>query len=91
MLQVLWCVTFARRILFSNPDLAIRIEELTSTGSTNKNPGFGDYDEATKSINDFSVANNEDSLRVLATVSSMVNAFTEKYPTAWILATGSHL
>jgi len=42
-------------------------------------------------MNDFSDANNEDSLRVLATVSSMVNAFTEKYPTAWILATGSHL
>ena len=80
MLQVLWCVTFARRILVSDPNLAIRIEELTSTGSTNRNLGFGDYDEATKSMNDFSVANNEDSLKVLANVSSTVYAFTENIP-----------
>ena len=53
------------------------------------NVGFGDYDESTNGINDLSVTNNGDSLKVLATVASTVYAFTEKYPTAWILATGS--
>ena len=53
------------------------------------NLGFGDYGETTKSINDLSVTNNGDSLKVLATVASTVYAFTEKYPEAWILATGS--
>ena len=53
------------------------------------NLGFGDYDESTNGINDLSVTNNGDSLKVLATVASTVYAFTEKYPNAWILATGS--
>ena len=53
------------------------------------NLGFGDYDENTNGINDLSVTNNGDSLKVLATVASTVYAFTEKYPNAWILATGS--
>ena len=53
------------------------------------NLGFGDYDESTNGINDLSVTNNGDSLKILATVASTVYAFTEKYPNAWILATGS--
>ncbi len=53
------------------------------------NLGFGDYDENTNGINDLSVTNNGDSLKVLATVASTVFAFTEKHPNAWILATGS--
>jgi aconitase A len=51
--------------------------------------GFGDYDEENKKINDLSVTNNGDSLKVLATVASTIYAFTEKHPNAWILATGS--
>lgn len=39
------------------------------------NLAFGDYDENTKSINDLSVTNNGDSLKVLATVASTVYAF----------------
>jgi hypothetical protein len=35
------------------------------------------------------VTNNGDSLKVLATVASTVYAVTERYPKAWILATGS--
>ena len=67
-----------------------KVIEYTETSTENVyNFGFGDYDETTKSINDFSVTNNGDSLKVLATVASTVYAFTEKYPTAWILATGS--
>ena len=43
----------------------------------------------TDSVNDLSVTNNGDSLKVLATVASTVYAFTENYPEAWIFATGS--
>ena len=35
------------------------------------------------------ITNNGDSLKVLATVASTIYAFTKKYPTAWIVATGS--
>jgi hypothetical protein len=67
-----------------------KVVEYTQTSTENVyNLGFGDYDETTKSINDISVTNNGDSLKVLATVASTVYAFTEKYPHAWILATGS--
>ena len=64
--------------------------EYTETATENVyNLGFGDYDEETKSINDLSVTNNGDSLKVLATVASTVYAFIEKHPNAYILATGS--
>ncbi|NQY01209.1 MAG: hypothetical protein HRT70_08815 [Flavobacteriaceae bacterium] len=67
-----------------------KIVEYTETEQTNiYNLGFGDYDKKTKSINDLSITNNGDSLKVLATVASTVYAFTEKYPKAWIFATGS--
>jgi len=67
-----------------------KLVEYTETSTENVfNLGFGDYDEITKSINDISVTNNGDSLKVLATVASTVYAFTQKYPKAWILATGS--
>jgi hypothetical protein len=35
------------------------------------------------------VTNNEDSLKVLATVASSVYAFTTERPSAWVFATGS--
>ena len=67
-----------------------KVVEYTETSTENVyNLGFGDYDETTKSINDLTVTNNGDSLKVLATVASTVYAFTKKYPEAWILATGS--
>jgi len=53
------------------------------------NLAFGDYDEKAKGIDDLSVTNNGDSLKVLATVASTVYAFAEKHPKAWIIATGS--
>ena len=62
----------------------------TETSTENVyNLGFGDYEEITNGINDLIVTNNGDSLKVLATGASTVYAFTEKYPNAWILATGS--
>lgn len=43
--------------------------EYTETATINVyNLGFGDYDEASVSINDLSVTNNGDSLKVLSTV-----------------------
>ena len=67
-----------------------KLVQFTETGTENiYNLGFGDYDEETKGINDLSVTNNGDSLKVLATVASTVYAFTEKYPEASIFATGS--
>ncbi len=67
-----------------------KLVEYMETATENVyNLGFGDYDESTKSINDLSVTNNGDSLKVLATVASTVYAFIEKHPNAYILATGS--
>jgi hypothetical protein len=67
-----------------------KIVEYSETGTENVyNLGFGDYDEVTSGINDLSVTNNGDSLKVLATVASTVYAFIEKHPNAWIFATGS--
>ena len=64
--------------------------EYTKTGQENVfNLAFGDYDKTTKSIDDLSITNNGDSLKVLATVASTVYAFTEKYSESWIFATGS--
>lgn len=67
-----------------------KIVEYSETSTKNVyNLGFGDFDENTESINDLSVTNNGDSLKVLATVASTIYAFIEKYPDAWIFATGS--
>lgn len=67
-----------------------KMVQYTDTGTENVyNLAFGDYDEDTKSINDSSITNNRDSTKVLATVASTIYAFTEKYPNAWIFATGS--
>lgn len=60
------------------------------TGTENiYNLGFGDLNEETNEIDDLSVTNNGDSEKVLSTVVSTVFAFTQKYPNALILATGS--
>jgi hypothetical protein len=67
-----------------------KIVQYSETSTKNVfNLGFGDFDEETNGIDDLSVTNNGDSLKVLATVASTVYAFTEKRPEAWILATGS--
>lgn len=67
-----------------------KVVQLTYTGTENVyNLAFGDYDEKTKSMNDLSVTNSGDGFKVLATVASTVYSFIEKYPNAWIVATGS--
>jgi hypothetical protein len=53
------------------------------------NLGFGDKNLQTGFICDLTVSDNKDSLKVLATIASTVYAFTENYPNASILASGS--
>jgi len=53
------------------------------------NLAFGDKDSETGDIDDIVISNNGDSEKVLATVVASVYAFTDKYPNAWIYATGS--
>jgi len=67
-----------------------KVIEYQKTSNENiYNLAFGDYDEAAKGIDDLSVTNNGDSLKVLATVASTIYAFLEKHPNAMIIATGS--
>jgi hypothetical protein len=70
-----------------------KIRKLVQFGETNLkglyNLAFGDVDTTTGEINDSVISNNSDSNKVLATVVATVYAFTEKYPDAWIYATGS--
>jgi hypothetical protein len=53
------------------------------------NLAFGDKDQTTGDIDDTVISNNGDSEKVLATVVATVYAFTDKYPDAWIYASGS--
>ena len=67
-----------------------KMVQYTDTDTENVyNLAFGDYDKETRSINDLSITNNSDSLKVLATVASTIYAFIERYPKALIFATGS--
>jgi len=53
------------------------------------NLGFGDKDLQTGEVDDTVISDNGDSQKVLATVTATPYAFTDKYPEAWIYATGS--
>ena len=53
------------------------------------NLGFGDKDPQSGYISDLTVTNNNDSQKVLATVARTLYLFTERYPKAIVLATGS--
>ncbi len=67
-----------------------KLVQYSETGTKNiYNLAFGDYNEENKSINDLTITNNGDSLKVLATVASTVYAFLENYPDSMIFATGS--
>ncbi len=67
-----------------------KLIEFTETNLKNfYNLAFGDKDEKTGKINDKVISNNNDTDKVLATVASAVLAFTDKYPEAWVYATGS--
>lgn len=53
------------------------------------NLAFGDKNLETGEIDDLVITDNGDSEKVLATVVSAVYAFCDKFPKAWIYATGS--
>lgn len=53
------------------------------------NLAFGDKNLETGEIDDMIITDNGDSEKVLATVVSAVYAFCDKFPKAWIYATGS--
>lgn len=53
------------------------------------NLGFGDKSLQTGEVDDAVISDNGDRQKVLATVAATVYAFTDRYPQAWIYATGS--
>jgi len=67
----------------------IRFTKVEAPSFTFYNLGFGDWDDITKTINDFVITNNRDAERVLATVSATIVDFTNHYPNAVIYAEGS--
>ena len=69
------------------------INKLVQFQSTNVegiyNLAFGDKDLTSGEIDDKAISNNGDIEKILTTVASSVYVFTEKYPQAFIYATGS--
>lgn len=55
------------------------------------NLGFGDFEGSSGKINDIIITNNNDSLKVLATVGFIIHDFTSKNPNSFILIKGSTL
>jgi hypothetical protein len=53
------------------------------------NLGFGDKNLQTGDVDDAVISDNGDGQKILATVAATVYAFTDKYPDAWVYATGS--
>ncbi len=53
------------------------------------NLGFGDYDFATKDVDDKTVSDNGDTEKVLATVVGIVREFIEDNPTCSVFVAGS--
>ena len=53
------------------------------------NLAFGDKDPVTGEFNDMTVSNNGDTDKVLATVVAALYAFFDRYPNAFLYATGS--
>ena len=70
-----------------------KIEKLIQFSVVNQdnlfNLAFGDRSASTGEIDDQVVTDNGDSEKVLATVVAAVYAFCDKFPEAWIYATGS--
>jgi hypothetical protein len=68
---------------------SVQYRELATAGIYNL--GFGDINVLTNEIDDLVVTNNCDSQKVLATVAKTLYVFTDNYPDAFIVATGSTL
>ncbi|HEY5326838.1 MAG TPA: hypothetical protein VIJ27_07545 [Mucilaginibacter sp.] len=70
-----------------------KIEKLIQFSAVNQdnlfNLAFGDRNALTGDIDDSIVTDNGDSEKVLATVVAAIYAFCDRFPEAWIYATGS--
>ncbi len=67
----------------------VKIVQYTETNTKGVyNLAFGDRD-ASGALDDFSISNNGDREKVLATVVATIFAFTDTRPDAWIYAAGS--
>jgi hypothetical protein len=71
-----------------------KIQKLIQFSLVNQNTlffnlAFGDKNPETGEIDDMVITDNGDSEKVLATVVAAVYAFCDKFPKAWIYATGS--
>jgi len=53
------------------------------------NLAFGDKDPISGDMNDLAISNNGDTEKILATVVAALYVFFEKYPNAYVYATGS--
>lgn len=53
------------------------------------NLGFGDLNETTNDLDDFTISNNGDRDKILATVAATVLEFTHHFPQAFVYAQGS--
>ncbi len=73
------------------PKGAIRklIEFQKTTDQEVYNLAFGDKDLLTGDIDDLAVTNNGDTEKILATVVAALYVFFDKYPAAYVYATGS--
>ena len=68
----------------------LKLVQFTSTNQVNLYIlAFGDKNLKTGDIDDLAISNNGDSEKVLATVVGAVEAFTDRYPDAFVYATGS--
>ena len=65
----------------------VRYREINVKGIYNL--GFGDKEPVSGYLNDLSVTNNSDSQKVLATVARTLYLFTDHYPDAIVIASGS--
>jgi hypothetical protein len=68
----------------------VKMIKYTEKGYQNVyNLGFGDKLKDEDDFDDAVITDNKDSVRILATVAATIFLFTEKYPNAFVAATGS--
>ena len=69
----------------------INFQRMEEIGINVFNLAFGDVDESTGRINDLSISNNNDRLKILMTVAEAVIDFIQSVPNAIIIIKGSTL
>lgn len=67
----------------------VRFSPQNANGVTYFNLGFGDLNPDTGKVDDLSKSNNKDRDKILATIASIVMAFTEHFPDVMVYAQGS--